>query len=292
MRNTAALASLLAWLPFTASPQEAREKSFEEIVNAPVVLRVPGTAEVKVRSDLRYSSADPHLFMDVYSPPSIRRGTKVPVVLFIHGGAGSASRPKDWGVYKSWGRLVAASGFTGVTFNHRLGFPAPLLGESAADVADAIDYVRSHASLWNADGDRICLAAFSAGGPLLSMGFDRQRPYVKCLLAFYAFLDIQQSELHRAHEPADRVRAFSPIAHLGDDYARAKPFFIGRAGLDEIPTLNDSIDRFVAYALEKNANVVLWNHPAGVHTFDNQNDDERSREIMRAALEFMRQHLR
>jgi acetyl esterase/lipase len=272
--------------------QGQRQKSFEEIVNAPVVLQLPGTAEAKMRTDIRYSSADPHLFLDVYSPPSIKRGVKLPVVLFIHGGAGSSSKAKDWGIYQSWGRLAAASGFIGVTFNHRLGFPAPLLAESAADVADAIDYVRSHAALWSADPDRICLAAYSAGGPMLSLGFDRKRPYVKCLVAFYAFLDIQQSELHRTHEPADRVRAFSLIEHLNDEHARSMPFFIGRAGLDEIPTMNDSIDRFIARALEKNANVVVWNHPTGVHTFDNQNDDERSREIVAESLEFMKRHLR
>jgi acetyl esterase/lipase len=274
-----------------AAAQEKRAKTFEEIVNAPVVLQLPGAAEAKVRSDLRYSAADPHLFLDVYSPVSIKRGTRLPVVLFIHGGAGSASRPKDWGIYKSWGRLAAASGFIGVTFNHRLGFPAPLLGESAADVAAAIDFVRANAAAWNADGDRICLAAYSAGGPLLTLGFERSRPYVKCLVAFYAFLDVQQSELHRTHEPAERVRAFSVIEHLSDEHARAMPFFIGRAGLDEIPTMNDSIDRFVAKAMEKNANVVVWNHPTGVHTFDNQNDDDRSREIVGASLEFMRRHL-
>ena len=272
--------------------QERPQKSFEEIVNAPVVLELPGMAEVKVRGNLRYSAADPNLLLDVYSPPSMKRGVKYPVVLFIHGGAGAVSRPKDWGIYQSWGRLAAASGLIGVTFTHRLGFPAPLLGESVADVADVIDYVRSHASLWNADGERLCLAAFSAGGPLLSTGFDRQRPYVKCLVAFYAFLDIQQSDLHRTHEPEERVRAYSLIEHLVDRHARAMPFFIARAGLDEIPTTNDSIDRFMARALEENANVTLWNHPAGVHTFDNQNDDDRSREIVGAALEFMKLHLR
>jgi hypothetical protein len=33
------------------------------------------------------------------------------------------------------------------------------------------------------------------------------------------------------------------------------------------------------------------NHPRGVHGFDNQTDDDRSREIIRRALEFMKTHL-
>jgi hypothetical protein len=33
------------------------------------------------------------------------------------------------------------------------------------------------------------------------------------------------------------------------------------------------------------------NHPNGLHGFDVANDDERSREILRAALEFMKAHL-
>jgi acetyl esterase/lipase len=275
-----------------AGAQGSRQKTYEEIVNAPVVLKVQGTDAVKVQADLRYSQADPHLFMDVFSPPGTKAGDKHPVVMFIHGGAGSASRPKDWGLYKSWGRLVAASGFTAVTFNHRLGYPDPLLEESAADVAAAIDYVRAHARQWNADGDRICLAAFSAGGPMLTLGFDQKRPYIRCLIGFYAFMDIQQTGLHGKYEPAERVRAFSPIEHLGDSYARSVPMFIARAGLDEIPTMNDSIDRYITKAIASNANLVVWNHPTGTHTFDNQNDDDRSREIIAAALEFMKQHLR
>ena len=290
--NLLLAALMFASLALGVDAQEKRQKSYEEIVNAPVVLKLPGTEEVKVRADLRYSQADPHLFMDVFSPAGTKQGDKHPVVLFIHGGAGSESRPKDWGLYKSWGRLVAASGFTAVTFNHRLGYPDPLLEESATDVAAAIDYVRAHAREWNADGDRIRLAAFSAGGPMLTLGFDRKRPYIRCLVGFYAFMDIQQTGLHSKYEPAERVRAFSPIEHLGDEYARSVPMFIGRAGLDEIPTMNDSIDRYISKAIASNANLVVWNHPAGTHTFDNQTDDDRSREIIAASLQFVKQHLR
>jgi acetyl esterase/lipase len=114
---------------------------------------------------------------------------------------------------------------------------------------------------------------------------------VRCLVAFYAFLDIQQSETHRAHESADTVKAFSPIAYLTNGGDRIAPMFIARAGLDEIPAMNDSIDRFVREAISGNAPITFANHPQGVHGFDNQNDDERSREIIRSAIDFMKARL-
>jgi len=66
--------------------------------------------------------------------------------------------------------------------------------------------------------------------------------------------------------------------------------FIARAGRDEVPTMDDSIDRFVNEALAKNIALTVMNHPQGVHGFDNQNDDDRSREIIRAAIVLMQIH--
>jgi len=64
-----------------------------------------------------------------------------------------------------------------------------------------------------------------------------------------------------------------------------------RAGKDQIPDLEPGLDRFVAEALRRNVNLEVMNHAQGVHGFDNQNDDARSREIVRAAVEFMKTHL-
>lgn len=271
---------------------QSRRPSMREIVSMPVVYSLPGMDRVVVKSGLKYTgSGGPHLLMDVYLPPRLRRGERRPAVLFIHGSVPPGSPAKDMGVFRSWGRLAAASGMVGVTFTHRLGFPKPMLAEAAADVAAAVEYVRARADSLGVDKDRICLAAYSGGGPLLS-AWMRDRPaYVRCLVAFYAFLDIRQSELHRPHETPEALRSFSPVAHLAGGAGQPAPLFVARAGLDEVPGMNDSIDRFAAEALSANAPVTVVNHPRGPHGFDVLTDDERSREIIRAALAFMKTHL-
>ena len=263
-----------------------------EIVTMPVVYRVPEMDRVVVKSDLKYTDVnEPHLLMDVYLPPRLGKGERRPAVLFIHGSVPPGSPAKNMGVYRSWGRLVAASGMVGVTFTHRLGYPEPLLSVAATDVSAAINYVRDNAASLDVDKDRICLAAYSGGGPMLSTALRDRPAHVRCLVAFYAFLDIQQSELHGAHEPPEILRDFSPITYLADDAGETAPMFIARAGLDEIPTMNDSIDRFIREAISKNAPLTVANHPRGVHGFDTQTDDDRSREIIRGVLAFLKTHL-
>ena len=55
--------------------------------------------------------------------------------------------------------------------------------------------------------------------------------------------------------------------------------------------MDDSIDRFTKEAIASNIPLNFANHPEGVHGFDNQNNDDRSREIIRDALDFMKVHL-
>jgi acetyl esterase/lipase len=87
------------------------------------------------------------------------------------------------------------------------------------------------------------------------------------------------------------LKKYSPLSFLAPNAARLPPIFIARAGLDEIPGLNAAADRFMSEALSKNINVELMNHPSGIHGFDNQIDDDRSREIIRRVLMFLRENL-
>jgi acetyl esterase/lipase len=285
-------ASAVQGQPPAQESQEAQIRRMAELVNRPVVYKVPGMDQVRVRQNLIYKeTSDPNVRMDVYTPPGLAAGERRPAVLFIHGGARSEYRPKDWGIYQSWGRLVAASGMVGVTFTHRLGFPQAAILDGASDVADAIAYVRAHAAELGIDGDRLCLAAYSAGGPMLSPFLGDPPPYMRCLVAFYTFMDIRQSKEHRESETAETLKKFSPIVQIARALDHVPPLFLARAGQDQVPTLNDSIDRFVAEALARNIPLTLVTHPQGVHGFDNQNDDDRSREIVRGAVAFLKLHL-
>ena len=273
-------------------PTPTPRPSLRDLVMKPVVYSVPGMDKVSVKTNLKYTTADnPNLLMDVYAPPGLAKGERRPAVLFIHGSAGAEAKAKDWGIYISWGRLAAASGMVGVTFTHRLGYPKPFLNDAAGDVDAAVAYVRANADSLGVDKDRLCLAAYSGGGPLLSAAMRERPPYVRCLVSFYAFLDVRQSEMHRPHETPETLERFSPITYLANDAGHIAPLFVARAGLDQIPTMNDSIDRFVREAVKQNAALTVYNHPRGVHGFDNQTDDARSREIVRAALDFMKTHL-
>jgi len=276
----------------TAAEQEQIQR-FREMVMRPVVYKIDGMDKVKIISDIDYAkSGSQFRKMDVYQPPNLAKTDKLPAVIFIHGGTSEQFTPKDWGIYTSWGRLVAASGMVGVTFTHRLGFPKTQLNEGASDLGDAINYIRTNADSLNVDKDRICLIAFSAGGVLLSPALREKPAYIRCLIAYYAFMDVQQSDVHKQSETPDTIKKFSNITYLTEPNAdKIAPLFIVRAGRDEIPTMNDSIDRFVQTAITKNLPITVVNHPTGAHGFDNQNDNERSREIIQQTIAFMKLHL-
>lgn len=230
--------------------------------------------------------------MDVYSPPHLAKGEKRPAVIFIHGAAGAEFTPKDWGVYTSWVRLAGASDLIGVTFTHRLTARKTSLEDAANDLAAAIKYVRTNADSMGVDKNRICLAAYSAAGVLLASAMRDKSEYIACLVGFYISMDVSQSgSLFAASESKETLRKFSPVNYLTDDSAKIAPLFIARAGLDQVPMINDSIDRFTREAMSKNISLTIVNQPTGVHGFDNQTDDDRSREIVQNAIAFIKRHL-
>lgn len=265
----------------------------KEFAHKRIVYSVPGMARVKVAKNLVYKRVQgEELKMDVYSPPAATRRAPRPAVVFVHGGRiprNLLTTPKEWGAYVSFGQLVAASGFVGVTFNHRF-YTWESLADSQSDVMDLIAHIRANANSFGIDKDRIVVWTVSAGSLFLSQPLRDAPQYVRAIVAYYPQLDLQdQRKAAPASVTDETLREYSPVYHLERSGKNVPPVFIARAGLDDA-SLNGGIDRFVQLALSKNLTINLLNHATGQHGFDIEDDNARSREIIRNTIDFIKAH--
>jgi hypothetical protein len=89
---------------------------FDEMVQMPVVYRVPGMDKAVVRRNLVYKTAGKTpLELDAYLPAGLDSGERRAAVVFVHGGpAPPDMRPKYWGAYVSYGKLATTSAWSGL----------------------------------------------------------------------------------------------------------------------------------------------------------------------------------
>lgn len=255
------------------------QPSFEEVTRLPVVYSVPGMADVRVRDGLVYKSAEGSpLHFDLYAPAAASRAS--PAVVLIHGGPLPGLGARRWGMFTSYGRMLAASGMTGIAFDHRFLGP-DRLRDSAADVADLVKHVRENAKTLGVDANRLALWAFSGGGPLLASPLRERQNWLKLVVAYYGIMEVPGA----AND--DR---YSAIAALGRDASNAPPIVVARAGRDD-PAINSTIDRFLAAANTAGATVDLFTHPSGRHAFDILDAGDRSSHVIRRTLEVLRVQL-
>ncbi len=265
---------------------------------------LPGMRDVHVRRDITYRTVTDDgvtrtLTMDVYRPPGTAAAPR-PALIFVHGGlvarqAGPA--PTTWPTYRSWGRLAAAAGLVGVVFNHRMTTDENI-AIAAGDVVAAVAHVRANAATHGIDPDRLCIAVYSAGGPLASTFMHEREPGIRCLVLFYPYLDLEhmrsQSPFRPAHPAAhvdSLVPRYSPAHLLTVAPGNLAPIFLAMAGEDAIPRLNDSIERFMRAAVANRVEIDFALHRRGAHGFDQRNHDARTREILEHALAFVTRHV-
>jgi acetyl esterase/lipase len=268
----------------------------KEIEQMRVVYQLPHMEKVPVSKDIVYKTVhEEDLKMDVYYPPNMPSHSPCPAVLLVHGG----SQPehveyiKESGQYVSWGQLIAASGLIAVMFKHRTDKGYTQLHEASCDIDDLIYYIWKHSSSLRIDGDRLCICAFSQGPIYGFRAVLRDTPtYIRCIVSYYGGMSIMDTRyFHFNADEEDLVRDFSPVYHLRHaDASKVAPIFIVKAGRDRT-FLNKSIEEFVAVASECNIPFTYMNHPTGEHGFDIFNNDARTREIIKATLAFLAEHL-
>lgn len=260
----------------------------------PIVYSVPGMDKADVRPDIIYKTdGGAKLKMDIAIPAGLAADERRPAVLFIHGGPlGPNPSPgaREWGIYRSYGRLMTASGLVGVTFDHRyVSMKAKDLETSFADVEEAIRFVRLNAAAYHIDPDRLALWGFSGGGPHLSLGLRGRTPFIRCLVSYYATLDLGPSAA-RIGETPETLEKYSPVACLTPDIETLPAVLIGRAGLDS-SLINRSVELFISRMLALNGDVNLLDHPLGRHGFDAYDDNDETRDVIAATVAFLKSRL-
>ena len=150
----------------------------------PVVLKLPATDAVTVRSNLRWGVEDDQLF-DVYRPPQFE-GLRLPLVVLVTGYADpgfkvmTGRRMKDTAPYESWARLIATSGLVAVTYaNHD---PVP-------DATGVLRYLTDHADELGIDTDRCGIWACSGNVPnALAVLAGNSPARVRCAALCYGYM--------------------------------------------------------------------------------------------------------
>ena len=276
------------------APQPAPPPPFEQLYKMPAVYSVPGMDNVEVRHDIVYKSVDGakaklDLKLDVYIPAGAKSDQRFPAVILISGGGADPPDWRDAGVYVSYGRILAALGFAGVTFSKRYRRGPEGSLEGLEDFNDMVRYVRSHASELHIDPDRVAFWAFSGGGTLLSPALSQMEPFARAAVCFYCVAGLD-FPYFSDDDRAKMTTKLSLLAQIEKANHSVPPIFVGRAGWDSVE-LNRNLDRFVAEALARDLSVEVMNHPQGRHGFDIIDPDARSREIIQRAVEFLKLRL-
>lgn len=236
------------------------EEEIKKAKKGGVVYILPGMDMVEVKEDIVYKKIDNmELGLDIYYPLEAHNPRQERTVILIHGTTSDRGF-KSRKYFRTWGRLVAASGNTAITFNWRS-------NSNPEDVSELINFVRENAKDYNINSENISIIVFSGGvedGVREALSVDTG--FIKSIVAYYGKMPLDILE-------GDR---------------ELPPIFMAKARLDDIIP-SDANDEFLRKAKELQYNVTEVVHNNGKHGFDVYNDDEESYNIIAKSLEFIKE---
>jgi tetratricopeptide (TPR) repeat protein len=230
-----------------------------------VVYDVPATKDVKLKANVPYlKDAKGTLAIDIYTPPQMKAGEKLPAVVFLNAiGDSPQGKVKDWEIYKSFPRLIAAHGMVGISMEAD--------GERIQEsLRSLFDFLAREGDKHGIDGTRLGVYAASANTTqsLIYLMSETASKNIKAAALFYG----------ATPAPSAQIRKDLPVLFIlaeGD----AAGFFGQQA--------NNLWQR----VMESRAPWTLLYASNLPHAFDAFSDSDASRRVIQQAIAFWKSNL-
>jgi tetratricopeptide (TPR) repeat protein len=260
-RGWSLLALLLTttWLTTASWAQtSAPPRSPLDATNWGVVYDVPATQQVKVRKDVPYLGA---LTVDIYTPPDLKAGETRPAVVFLNAlGDQPNNKIKNWSIYQSWPRLVAAHGLVGISMEAD--------GTRVQDsLRGVFDFLSKQGAPYGVDGTRLGVYAASAN----------VRGAYEYLIGEHAAPALRAAALYYGGVPAGKLRTDLPVL-----------FIVAQS---DAPGLGAPLGALWQRVVEARAPWSLLFASKLPHGFDAFSDNDEARRVIQQSLAFWKSHL-
>lgn len=286
------MCTLILSMGFSKQKQETQTNTgTEEKPRLSVVYKVSGMEDVIIKKDIEYiAEQETRLTVDMYYPPGFKFGSNLPAVLIVFGFSNDVqkkfigSRFKDTSWYRSWGEIIAASGMAALLYE---------ADSPEKDLNILLQFLQDRADEFCIDKNRLGIYSCSGNAPLAFVNcMDKTKKYFRCAVFYYGYLLMSDQENIPEIESLSEELGFSAPKINSEQRLRDDlPLLIVRAGLENNPHLNDSIDHFIAKALTQNLPITSINYAEGRHGFDAYDDNDQSREIIKRTIDFWKFHL-
>ena len=257
-----------------------------------VALKLPGMEDVIIKRDIPYLNNSISIRkMDIYYPPKFDFNKKIPAIVFISGASDSSmvklvSSPfRKYSQYTSWCKLVAASGMAAIVYE---------TFDSKNDLISLTEYLISDQQ--NLSIERNNIGAFVCSGhtPTAAAYLLNSSSIFNCAVLYYGFFLTQDGENLSTIESMFKQMGFQkpPILPDPTNWKKDVPLLIVRAGQDNVPNLNQSMQSFLNHAIKYNMPITLFNYPNGPHGFEVYTNNETTIQIIENTLEFWKVNLK
>lgn len=254
-----------------------------------MVLSLPGMNEVTVKELEIATGSASSLAVDVYYPPGFSAAaTALPAVVLVTGHRDSVMEAavgcklKDTEQYRTWCRLLSVTGLVAVAYANQ---------QPEADSFTVLQHLSVNAASLGIDADRLGVWACSANVPN-ALGLIMARRFrIRCAAFLYGYM-LDRGGHSIVADAAPQAGFAAPNSSRSiDDLPAELALRILRAGADQFPGINQTIDDFCADALARNMDLTLENHPNAPHSFDILDDSARTRQLIEDTLVFFSRSL-